>query len=366
MASWGLTLHPGTSTEEYTAILEIAQQNGSALPGLGYAYGQRIDGSFTMAGSVVKLSDTIAVTAAHASVHWSEGEYQNIWIGFGNFEDGMDGEETVYKVAAVHRHPLLDLALYSLDTRIQSVPNAVLHAEILSVDHPIAFGGYGLMSYVGGGIHGYGNKLGAKGIINGTIPEESPEHYQYTQFAGEEGLPDYHSEGGLVDTWDSGGGVYAEVNGEYRLVGIIEVKAGEREYGSYSGFLPLSHPGAYHFVNQYLDSDADGQSNFVEEAFGSDGVWADSFSTTPMTLHPEGNGMRMVISHLALEDGTVEYKGQQSQDLSNWEAAQTVSNPSGLPVPPSGYSWFSWEVSTSGKSQFMRVYAEPNLNLIWE
>ena len=123
----GLTLHPGTSPEEYAAILETAQLNGTALPGLGYAYGQRSDGSLTLAGSVVKLSDKVAVTAAHATVHWSEGEYEDIWIGFGNYQDGIDGKETVYQVTAIHRHPFMDLALYTVEGPIQGIPNVKIH-----------------------------------------------------------------------------------------------------------------------------------------------------------------------------------------------------------------------------------------------
>jgi hypothetical protein len=144
------------------------------------------------------------------------------------------------------------------------------------------------------------------------------------------------------------------------------VKAGERVYGSYSGFLPLSHPGAYHFINQYLDTDGDGQSNFVEASFGSDAALNDSFAATPMTLDSEGAGMRMVISHLALLDGTVEYQGQQSQDLVEWHDAQQTANPSGLPAPPDHYSWLSWEVNASSPAQFMRVESRAKLNLIWE
>ena len=222
------------------------------------------------------------------------------------------------------------------------------------------------MSYLGGGIHGYGQKLGAKGIINRTIPEESPEHYQYSLFKGDAGLADYHSEGRLVDTWDSGGGVFVEVDGKYRLVGIIEVKAGEREYGSYSGFLPLSHPGVYHFINQYLESDGDGQSDFVEEAFGSDGTLTNSYSTTPMTISHAQSRSQILISHLALEDRTIEYDGQQSGDLSNWNDAQLASNPGDLPNPPNGYTWLTWEVISSSQTQFMRVQAQAKFNLIWE
>ena len=366
-SGWAKTLHNPTSQEERDAVLETARQIGAALPGLGYAYGELSDGTFTMAGSVLKLSDTIAVTAAHASQHWSEGEYVDVWIGFGNFQDGLDGKETTYKVSAIYRHPVFDLALYSLaDNPVSGVPNAVIRKDILPVNQPIVIGGYGQYSHVSGPILGYGEKLGARGIISGDLPEEMPEHYQYCLFTGDTGLDDYHAEGGLVDTWDSGGGVYTEVDGEHRLVGIIEVKAGEREYGSYSGFLPLSHPGAYQFINQYLDSDGDGQSNFTEDALGSDGHVTNSFANTPLEIHSEGGGVRMILSHLALLDSTVVYKGQHSEDLSEWVDAQQVSNPSSLPTAPDGYSWLSWEVNSTSRMQFLRVLPEAQLNLIWE
>lgn len=366
-SGWAITLHQGGTQEDRDEILASARQIGNELPGLGYAYGERSDGSFTMAGSVVKLSDTIAVTAAHASVHWSEGEYVDVWIGFGNYQDGLDGKETTYKVSAIYRHPVMDLALYSMvDHPMQGVPNAQILKDVLSVNQPISFGGYGLRNHVGGGILGYGEKLGASGIISGDIPEDMPVFYQYCLFTGEVDLADYHFEGGLVDTWDSGGGVYVEDGGEHRLVGIIELKAGERAYDSYSGFLPLSHPGAYHFINQYLDSDGDGISNLVEEAFGSDEALTNSFPATPMTIHSDGNVRQMVISHLALLDGSVEYQGQQSQGLEEWQDAQLTSNPTDLPAPPSRYSWLSWEVNSSSGVQFMRVQSQPKLNLIWK
>ena len=83
------------------------------------------------------------MTAAHASKHWLEGDYENIWIGFGNYQDGVDGKETVYKVSAIHRHPHMDLALYSVESPIQGIPSAKIHQEVLLVNQPIAFGGFG-------------------------------------------------------------------------------------------------------------------------------------------------------------------------------------------------------------------------------
>ena len=85
-----------------------------------------------------------------------------------------------------------------------------------------------------------------------------------------------------------------------------------------------------------------------------------------MSLHPKENGKQMVISHLVLGDGTLDYQGQESDDLSNWQDAQSIANPNDLPTPPEGYSWLSWQVKSSSQKQFMRVEAQAKFDLIWE
>ena len=363
--SRAIILHDAPTAEERSLILQSARQTGDQLPGLGYAFGQRLDGAYTLAGSVVKLSSRIAISAAHASVHWSEGEYQKLWIGFGNYQDGLEGKETTYEVSTILRHPSLDLALYYFEEPLPgNVQDAVIYQDVVLAGRAIYFGGFGKVSHHGGSILSAGEKAGALGYLSAEmlLDIEVEEHYAFSLFTEDPTSPDHHSEGGLVDTWDSGGGVYIQDEfGNFQLIGIIEIIAGEREYGSYTGFLPLSHPGAYHFINRFLDSDGDGQSNLVEQAFSSDMFSSGSCPYTPLVLPSEGNGGDLMISHLALKDGTMDYTGQQSLDLINWQDAQPASNPSGLPVAPEQYEWKSWKVRPSSDRQFLRIHAVADL-----
>ena len=359
----GITVHDGADDTAREAIRAKALEIGNGLPGLGYALGERANGQLIRAGSIVKISDTLAISAGHVSYHFQDGDYKSMKIGFGSFTEGINGSETTYEVLAIARHPNIDLAVFSLGgLQGAGIPDAEYTTTTLTLDQLVHFGGYGLLSHEGGSPIGNANKLGARGYIGEFSHPDFPEYYHYVEFNGTQSAPTYHAEGGLVASGDSGGGVYIlEGSGEYKLVGFNTVLTGLNEYGEFSGFLPLSLPTAHRFLHHFLDTDKDGNSDLLEEAFGSNAL-APQTSPSSQLQTSFGDGQQWILSHLGLSDGSITYQGQFSEDLQAWEDAAPAANPPGLPAPPTNYVWMTWEAPTQATKGFLRIQAEADLS----
>jgi hypothetical protein len=357
-----ITVHDSRTEEDQAAIRETAIAVGQGLPGLGYVLGQLNDGQWIRAGCLVKISRNVAVTVAHATFHFQQGEYKDIRAGFVNPAD-ITNLQTSYAVSAIHRHPIMDLAVIILATQPgEDVEDAPTTKEIPALGDLLHFGGYGIYSLAGGPNLSSGVKLGARGYLGEFSDPEIPPYYKFIEFAGDPTNPAYHPEGGLVDSGDSGGGVYVlDDTGHYQLVGLNAVRTGLNEYGEHSGFIPLGIPAAYRFTNQFLDLDNDGTNDLAEEAFGSI-AYPSGIPTPQLGILTAQGSNTLTLTHLAIQAGTLTYQGQFSHDLVTWEDATPSVNPPGLPSPPANYQWLTWQTPPQSKSAFMRATAEPNLD----
>ena len=172
----GITIHDGEDDSAREAIRAKALEIGSGLPGLGYALGERTNGQLIRAGSIVKISDSLAISAGHVSYHFQDGDYKSMKVGFGNFTDGINSNEPTYDVVSIARHPNIDLAVLGMDGLAGvGIPDAEYTTTPANLGQLVHFGGYGLLSHEGGSPIGNANKLGARGYIGEFIHPDFPD-----------------------------------------------------------------------------------------------------------------------------------------------------------------------------------------------
>ena len=250
-----ITVHPGNHDASYA----LAQQFGSVGYALPSFTGAEWDGSVSntaLGPSVVALSPTVAISAAHGSLFPPGIDYDLIQLGFGNaYEDFANGD--LFTVTNVIRHPTLDLVIYDMsDDPVLNVDYANLHNSVLQIGDIIYGVGYGEFSEVAAptsDIVWNGDKHAFNGIIETLGYGSFPSNYFFTPFARSTFNPFYTELGGAGNNGDSGGGVFIEMpDGSFELVGLMQVTTGGNDYSVRTGFLPLSDLEAREFIDSHL------------------------------------------------------------------------------------------------------------------
>ena len=369
-------LHPAHGDLTRENIEQASRDLGAQFPCVGSGVGVQGE-AFHFIGSVVALTDEIAISAMHG-VDILEGPrlgepYDAYHVVFGENSKVEVGAKRFHNVIEVHRHPTQDLVVYEFaEGELANVPKATLYDGKFApqLNDILIHVGMGYYAHVGDEESVWdGYRRACTALVTG--PHGAfPAHYVLTHFRS---LPGSRrpSDGGRGTDGDSGGGTFVELeNGSFALVAINEMASLGIGDG-FTGVLRLSDSDVQEFLVPFLEGDAslpdngdadrDGHTNLEEYAYGSDPL---DVASMPELVYRVEDG-QLVLNYLQLEEGfgsgytyvadDICYVGECSEDLTSWHPAELCDSSYGLPESPDGCQWGAFRMPMSAKAGYIRI-----------
>lgn len=227
-------IHIDTPSSEYEAY-------ASNFPSVGYLEAS-LGSDSAFGGSATLIDPYWILTAAHVA------DKDNFTWKFGIGSNSIDGSGVEYEVAEVFLHPDFttigvspDIALMRLVNPVTNVTPSTLFTGTLQIEELVSIVGYGAWGTPNGFNPYDGNK---RAIINEIVSFGNsffgvPEDHVMTEFIPP-GFSDAQRLGGTGSNGDSGGGWFADINGEMQLVGVSGFQIGQPAYLSITGGLRTS------------------------------------------------------------------------------------------------------------------------------